>query len=192
MHRHRFKFHATAGLSILLLCGCTSVEHWTLTGALWDNERLASHREPAIPPDLRLYEGTGDVVVTYYESSDSSDRRIHRGYALRENNERIREQQKPNFLKETPERGVEIPQTTTGTDASDGLYALVSEDGRKFSLVRDGKIEGPHELPVYLRTSGTRAKIALTPVTIVGDTIIYASVLGIIFIANGGLNEVQF
>jgi hypothetical protein len=182
-----------ATLSISVFCGCANVDHWTLTGALWDNESLALYREPAIPPHLRLYDQKSDVVVTYYETSDSSDRRTHRAYNLKSNDERIRQQQKPRFLNTTPESGPEIPQLpATSNDHPGSLYVIVSNDEKTFTLVRDGKSEGPYELPVYSLTSGTPAKIALTPVTLIGDTIIYASVIGIIAVGHGALNGLTF
>lgn len=57
---------ATVGL-MFLATGCETVEHYSLTYKLWNNDDFRKHSEPAPNPNLMLFdtEDRGDVLVQY-------------------------------------------------------------------------------------------------------------------------------
>ena len=179
-----------AGL-LLLSTGCQSVEDCSLTARLWQNDSFRSFREPAPHPNLALFAGTNraDVLVLYDELSEKRPAVVRRAYYLQPNQARVAAGKKPCFVK--PSAANELvpvpvmpPQTAaTNPPAPGTVYAVATGAGREFTLFWSTGIAETEELPVYCETSGTAAKIALTPLAVTGDIVVVTAVVAAVWIA---------
>jgi hypothetical protein len=126
--------------------------------------------------------------------SDSSGRVRRRAYLLYPNLERIRENKRPEFVKPALANGVkpiellDSPLSKADPHSTPGIYAVMARGGREFTLRRAGGIEGPYELPDYLKSNGTVARVVLTPLAVAADSVmvgLVASVVGAYMLAKG-------
>ena len=59
-------------------------------------------------------------------------------------------------------------------------YAVVTKEGRGFTLYPPMEPESAFDLPVYAETSGTATRILLTPFAVVGDTVMVGAVATVV------------
>jgi hypothetical protein len=155
-----------------LCCGC-------VTKRLWEEKAF---NEPSPQPNLQLYysEQKNDVLAVYDELREPSSSVTRRSYYL---NAARASTGKPLFVdpRETNQlqqiqvvakKVTELPHLHTNN------YAVVGES--TFSVRMNGVDKGPYELPVYPSGLHQGTQIALTPLAIVADTVIVASVVGAI------------
>jgi hypothetical protein len=172
-----FRFVA-AGL-LLLGTGCETVEKYSLTYRLWDNDDLRKWSEPAPNPNLALFEATqgADILVQYDAMSEKHSAVVRRSYYLQQNAERVAAGKKPQLIRSpVPDRIRAIPVLPAQGDVSQPpaelpSYAVLTNGGRAFTLYRPLKSEATFDFPVYAETSGTPTRLMLTPLAVAGDTV---------------------
>ncbi len=59
-------------------------------------------------------------------------------------------------------------------------YAVLSNQGRGFTLYRPTDSKATFDLPVYAETSGTPTRIMLTPFAVAGDTVMVGVVAAVV------------
>ncbi len=175
-----------AGLT-LAVAGCSTVEDYSLTCRLWADPELRKFSEPAPDPKLALFEGTNgaDVLVQYDAVSEKHSLVRRQAYYLRESEALVAAGKKPKLAPTSEAVGLKpIPVLPTAAVATNVLaelpYALVTREGRGFTLHRLAKPDGEFELPVYPEKSGTPTRVALTPFAVAGDTVMVGVGVGII------------
>ena len=181
------------------LTGCETVKEYSLSYKLWTNDEMRSFAEPAADPRLALFanrRGEG-VLVQYDETSEKNEQVRRRAYFLEPNAERITQHEKPRFVDPQASATMSpVPQTQTRawvTNVAAGQTPLTAwtENGRDFSLLRDGEVDGPYALPVYQESNATLVRVTLTPFAAAGDTVmvgVVASVVALYFACQGGLS----
>ena len=140
------------------LCGC-------VTGALWEPEALDGFNKPAHEANVQVSRYENDWLVEYNEVNEDSARVRRRTYALYANEDRVRGQKAPRFVK--------------GTVATSGeVRAVMSDNGQEFTLYDGDTTVGVYALPMYPKPSGRVKQILLTPLTVAVDaTIVSACVV---------------
>ncbi len=183
------------GLLAILLSGCETVHRYSFTYRLWDTDDFRKFSEPAPNPNLALFEnGNHDEILVQYDALSEKHSTVkRRSYYLATNQERIDAGKAPEFEERvvneqfnpirvfelTPVEG--LPETLP--------CAVVSSQGRAFTLHRSPNETHTYDLPVYPETSGTALRIALTPFAVVGDTVMVggvAAVVGFLLWVQGG------
>ncbi len=185
-------------LLVMAGTGCAFVREHSITGTMWESPNFKQFAEPALPPQVALYErpSGGGVVVQYTEHSERHASLRSRAYVLSsENRDRTEAGKRPIFVSTnglgalTPILPCADAAQCTNQAASHTAYAVES-DGKSFTLYRPRLVDGPYKLPVYPETMGHGLRVALTPLTITADVAIYGSVIGIFaaaeWIAGGG------
>jgi len=194
--KYRAKCAAGFFLLSLVLCGCETVKNYSVTHKVWNNEEWRHFAEPAPSSRLALFETAhgNDILVQYDEMSDTSGRIRQRAYLLYPNLQRIRENKRPDFVKPALANGVkpirlqDSPLSTADAHPAPGFYAVIAKGGREFTLYRAGGTEGPYELPDYLKSNSTAARVLLTPLAVAADSVmvgLVASVVGAYGLAHG-------
>lgn len=176
-----------AGL-VLAGAGCSTVEDYSLTSRLWAYDQLHKFNQPAPDPKLALFEGANgvDVLVVYDALSDKHSTVRRQAYYLEESEALIDAGKKPRLVIPAEVGGLKaipvLPARVAATNffPESFSYAVVTREGRGFTLYRATKPEGEFELPVYPETGGTPARVALTPLAVAGDTVIVAVGVGIV------------
>jgi len=176
-----------AGL-LLLATGCQTVENYSLTYRVWDNDSWCKFSDPLPNPNLALFEATNnaDVLVQYDAFSEKHSKVKRRAYYLRPNQARIDAGTKPELVKPSAADGMKpipvLPTQGALTNQPPGLpaYAVVTKEGRGFTLYRPMESESTFDLPVYVETSGTPIRIVLTPFAVAGDTVMVGAVAAVV------------
>jgi len=177
-----------AGL-LLFGTGCETVEKYSLTYRLWDNEDLRKWSEPAPNPNLSLFQATNgaDVLVQYDAFSEKHSTVKRRAYYLQPNDARIAAGKKPELVSLAVADGMKpIPLLPTQSDITNlpperPAYAVVTKEERGFTLYQPMASAVSFDLPIYAETSGTATRLVLTPFAVVGDTVmvgVVATVVG--------------
>jgi hypothetical protein len=169
---------------LLLLTGCETVEKYSLTYRLWDNEDLSKFSEPAPNPNLALFETSNpaNVLVQYDALGEKHIEVTRRSYYLWPNQARVAEGKKPRWVKPAVTEGMKPIPVMAYQDAPTNLppertaYAVTSQEGRAFSLYRPPEPKETYDLPVYPETYGTAIRLAFTPFAIAGDTVMVCGV----------------
>lgn len=173
-------------LGALILTGCETCEEYSLTHKLWNNGELRKFSEPAPDPKLALARAGGDVLVEYDALSEKHSVVKRRAYYLQANQERVLAGQAPKFLEPLPAEGltpIQVFDSQTAVPDPPPLlagYAVISKEGRAFTLYWPATPAEGYELPVYLETQGTAVKVALTPFAVAGDTVMVSLVVGVV------------
>ena len=169
------------------------------THALWKESNLDAWNEPADDPHLRLFDTPRhkDVLVVYDEYSERHDSVHQRGYWLMQNQKRIEQRRRPEFVEVLfPQNLTPIP-VFVATNAPEtgssppGPYAVVSTNLHSFILYSASNNGGPYRLPVYNDGSGQAARIALTPLAVLADLTIIGGFIAAEIWAGGGFNSVH-
>jgi hypothetical protein len=168
------------------LTGCESASEYTLTGRMWDDGVGDKFQLPAAEPNLKLAQTADgkDVVVQYDEAFGANSSTKRRAYLLLTNQSRVANHRKPHFiaiaradaLAVTP---LEINSLSNVPAGDTALCVNIRPDKHGFVLFSNRATIGSYELPVYSR-NGTTVRAFLTPLTVTGDVIIYASLVGIV------------
>ncbi len=53
-------------------------------------------------------------------------------------------------------------------------------NGQESLLHHNGATEGPYELPIYLQGNATIVRVAMTPIAMIGDTVMVGLVAGVV------------
>ena len=169
---------------MLLFTGCGTVEKYSLTYRLWDNEDLSKYNEPAPNPNLALFEtaNLANVLVQYDSLGEKHTEITRRSYYLWPNQARVAEGKKPRWVRPVVTEGMKpIPvlsdqDAATNSSPARTLYAVTIREGRAFNLYRPPEAKETYDLPVYPETYGTTIRVALTPFAIAGDTLMVCGV----------------
>ncbi len=176
-----------AGLP-LLGTGCETARKYSLTYRLWDNGDLRKWSEPAPNPNLALFEATNgaDVLVQYDALSERRSAVKRRAYYLLQNEARIAAGKKPKSARPSAADGLKPIAVLSTQSAVTNLppelpaYAVVTKEGRGFTLYRPPQPLTTFDLPVYPETSGTPTRIVLTPLAVAGDTVMVGAVVVVV------------
>lgn len=177
-------------LLLLTLCGCTN-------SALWKNHALSRFHEPGNPSQVAIHQSADArrVLIEYNEICEESEHKERRAYWLA-----LGETSKPNphrpvFVSCDTAQGlpsVPLIEPQDGAAIScTGLCAVVSTNGREFTIYSDGRDVGHYRLPVYEDSSGRLKRIALTPLTVAADATIVGGLIGLWLWSEGGLSDVH-
>jgi len=177
-----------AAVLLLLVTGCETVEKYSLTYRVWDNDDWRKFSEPAPNPNLALFKGTNraDLLVQYDAFSEKHSTVKRRAYYLHPNQARIGAGTKPKWVKSSVADGMKpiavLPMRSTVTNLPPELpaYGVVAKEGRGFTLYCRMESEATFDLPVYAETSGTPTRIMLTPFAVAGDTIMVGAVAAVV------------
>ena len=172
----------------VLLTGCATVEKYSLTHRLWDNEDMRKWSEPAPNPNLALFEATNgvDVLVQYDALSERHSTVSRRAYFLHSNQARIEAGAKPEWIGPRVADGLKTipvmsaPEALTNQPHGMPAYAVLIKEGRGFVLFRPPEAEATYDFPVYPETCGTPTRIALTPFAVAGDTVMVGLVSAVV------------
>ena len=172
---------------VLLLTGCETVEKYSLTYRLWDNEDLSKFSEPAPNPNLALFETSDpeNVLVQYDALGEKHTAIARRSYYLWPNQARVAAGMKPRWVKPAGTEGakpipvISYPEDATNLPPEPTAYAVTTQEGRGFSLYRPDEPKKAFDLPVYPETHGTATRLALTPFAIAGDTVMVCGVAAV-------------
>ena len=172
------------GCLVPFFTGCSDLADYSLTGRLWEHGDASDRSLPAPHPNLCLYETADrrDILVIYDETHDDSGVIRRRAYLLNANKARIDEGRGPRFVRvRHMDRLLTIPVESpaplqTNNDAGAEMRAFLLADGRHFTIVSQGAEAGEFYLPAYVSFSGRAGRIALTPLTVSADVVIYGSI----------------
>ena len=139
------------------LCGC-------MTSALWEPEALDGFNKPAREANVQVFRYDSDWLVQYDEVNEDSARVRRRAYTLYANDDRVRGHKSPHFVTGPVATGVEA-------------RAVMSDNGREFTLYDGETTVGTYELPFYPKPSGRVKQILLTPLTVAVDATIASAVV---------------
>ena len=194
----QYRVQRVVGFLLLsvLLSGCEAVRNYSVTHKVWNNEEWRQFAVPAPSPHLAIFKAANcnDILIQYDELTDTSGRIRRRAYLLYPNLERIRENKRPDFLKPALLNGVkpiqfqDSPSSAADPHSTPGFYAVTARGGREFTLYRAGGTEGPYELPEYLKSNRTVARVLLTPLAVAADSVmvgLVASVVAAYVLAHG-------
>ena len=175
-------------LFALLLTGCERVEKYSLTYRVWDNEDWREFSEPAPNPNLALFEATNHAhVLVEYDAFSEKHSTVKRcAYYLHTNQARVDIGTMPALVNPSAAEGmIPIPVlptqgALTNQPSERHAYAVVTKEGRGFTLYRPRESESTFDLPVYTETSGTPTRIVLTPFAVAGDTVMVGAVAAVV------------
>jgi hypothetical protein len=182
---------------LLLFTGCETVHEYSLTYKVWDTDDFRRWSEPAPDPSLALFE-TSDharLLVAYNAYSEKHSKAKRQAYYLQPNQARIDARKAPKFVPPVVPTGMRpIPVVDASALATNPLpnlasYAVLDTSGRAFTLYPQAEPLDPLRLPVYPESSGTALRVALTPLAVVGDTVmvgLVASVAAVIIACESG------
>ena len=181
-------FQLVAAGLLLLVTGCETVEKYSLTYRLWDNDDLRKWSEPAPNPNLALFEATqgADILVQYDAMSEKHSAVVRRSYYLQQNAERIAAGKKPKLIQGSVSDGMRpvpvLPAQGAASHPPSAFpsYAVVTNEGRAFTLYRPPESGATFDFPVYLETSGTPTRLMLTPLAVAGDTVMVGVVAAVV------------
>jgi len=179
------------------LTGCETVQEYSLTYRLWDNSDLKKWNEPAVNPNLALFEDTNraDVLVCYDALSEKRSAVRAQAYYLKSNQARIAAKKKPKFVVPSAAGGLKSIPVLSAAETSKNLlprpsaYAITTAGGRGFTLYKTNTASGPFALPVYVEASCAPARVVLTPLAMAGDTVmvgVVGSVAGFFWWMSSG------
>ncbi len=166
-------------LPIMLLVGCVLFLSGCTT-ALWEHDRFAHYRYPAVPNHLQLgYSAERkDVLVQYKEAREEDDLIRNRTYWLEPNCARIGAGHKPKYVsaKEIPNlTPIPITNEVMLTRLTTELHAVVSYDS--FTLYSGNQELNVYKLPVYAAASQRVKQVLLTPFAALIDATIIGAVI---------------
>ena len=177
-----------AVLVLVMLSGCETVQEYSLSYKLWNNEDFRKWSEPAPDPHLALFETPAhtNLLVAYDAFSEKHSVVKRQAYYLQPNQARIKAGKAPKLvspataagMSSIPVLGAKAIVTIPLTQLTN--YAILAESGREFSLHPQAEPVDGFPLPVYPESTGTMICVALTPVAVVGDTAMVGLVAGFV------------
>ncbi len=181
-----------AAASLLIAGGGCETSYPSMTCGMWNHSTFRSFREPAPEPRLIVYQATNraDYLVTYDEFSEASGSLRRRAFYLEANQKRLQSGRRPRFARlPSPEKLHALPMSGASTAGPPGtpagpasaavLVEMMADDGRVFAVTtRDGR-RTEVELPTYPAPAGETVRVLLTPLAVVGDAVVAATIVGI-------------
>ena len=148
------------------------------TKTLWEEGRFVRFREPALAPNLELFqaENSNKFLITYDEETDEGTHQKRRAFWADITGDPPQNPFRPDFTSTTISRHFR-PVPLVHEPAPRNLSAIATNDSRVFILFKDGQQIWTQPLPVYEDRSGRTKQIALTPVTLVADITIIGGVI---------------
>ncbi len=173
---------------LAMVTGCETVEQYSLSYKLWNNEDFHKWSEPAPEPHLAVFEAQGhtNLLVAYDAFSEKHSIVKRQAYYLQPNQARISAGKAPKFVAPVAAAGMrsipvlEAKAMVTNPPTHSTNYAILSMSGREFTLHPQAEPLGAFPLPVYPESSGTVIRVAMTPVAVVGDTVMLGLVAAIV------------
>ena len=178
-------WRALSQLSLLALLSCLMTG--CVTAALWEDGRFVRFREPAAPPNLRLFESEAkhDILVQYDEWLDVSEKLRPRTYWLGQDRKPFSNPHKPAFVSSRAVKGLSpIPiYDSSGfvAQANVGLAAVRVWNPAGFTLYFGDRVLGHYALPVYEVGLARTKKVLLTPLAVTADAGIVAGYLFLLY-----------
>ena len=168
--------------------GCKTETSPFFTGRLWENRTFESFYEPAPGTNVEVYRSLrpDDYLVAYDESHETSDKIRRRAFYLNASVERINQGKKPSFVSPRKAAGLEavpvIPEAAIQSELkTNGIVSIsISADGQRLMVQEPDGEKVEFRLPTYPAASGPALRVALTPLAVVGDTVLVASIVGIV------------
>ena len=168
--------------------GCSTDTSPFFTCRLWQNGTFESFYEPAPSSNLEVFRSLRpqDYLVTYDESHETRDKIRRRAFYLSANLGRINQGRKPHFVSPRKAVGLAtvavIPAAEIQSVAkTNGIVAIsISADGQQLTLQEPDGERVEFRLPTYAAASGPVLRVVLTPLAVVSDTVMIASVVGIL------------
>lgn len=168
--------------------GCTTDTSPFFTCRLWQNATFENFYEPASPANLEVYRSLKpqDFLVTYDESHETRDKIRRRAFYLNANLDRINQGRKPHFVSPRKAEGLTtvavIPEAEIQSVAKTNgiVWIFISADGQRFTVQKPDGGTMEFRLPTYPAASGPALRVVLTPLAVVGDTVLVATVVGIV------------
>jgi hypothetical protein len=158
------------------------------TYALWTNGNLDAYKEPALSPNLRLYESKqkNDILVVYKEYAERNESTNTRAYWLNKNEKRVENQYAPGFVRKgSASHLTPIPVFYSVPEKADftrGSYAVCETNQQSFKLFSNGREICSFSLPVYKDRRGSIEKIALTPFAVSADVTVVGACAGVYYL----------
>ena len=158
-----------------------------VTSALWEDGRFTRFREPAAPPNLRLFESAQrqDILVKYDEWLDVNEKLKSRTYWLGQDRESSNNPHRPAFVSARTAEGLSpIPIYNASAfvaETNAGLAAVLVWNPTGFTLYSGDRVLGNYALPVYDDGLATTKKILLTPLAATADAGLIAGYLFLIY-----------
>lgn len=174
---------------LVLVCSIVLTQSACLTPKLWSESRERDFSRPAPHPRLALHQApAGDrVLVSYDELSDNRAAVRRRAFFLHPNLDRLAAGKKPAFVSPAIADSLQpVPVVTGNQVASAPVFAAAERNDSRITFYQGAKSFGPVDLPVYPNRLTDVARIALTPLAIAGDVVIFASFFGFFGLAYGG------
>jgi hypothetical protein len=173
---------------LLIVSGCETVQEYSLSYKLWNNEDFRKWNEPAPDPHLALFETPArtNLLVAYDAFSEKRSVVKRQAYYLQPNQVRIKAGKAPKLVAPAASAGMNsIPvlgAKTIATNPPPHLtnYAIIAETGREFTMHPQAQPAEAYQLPVYPESTGMIIRVALTPVAVVGDTAMVGLVAGVV------------
>jgi len=172
-------------------CGCQSVRECSLTGRLWEHG-TRSFCQPLANPNLALFDAKTDVLVQYSAISDRHDGVLRRSYFLDANRDRINAGKAPHFYHWKPHRDwASIPVNARPSEDANILYFAMA-GGKSFTMFRPERPPEVCQLPEFCDDWEPWPRVALTPLAVTGDVLIFSAVVGFVsgyeYLQGGGPN----
>jgi hypothetical protein len=184
MNRRAWFVRLTGLFLVVLLPGC---EH-SFTYKLWQQDQFRHHREPATNAAVAVYYAPRqkDFLVAYNSLRDGDSAPRRQAYFLGANEALVRDHQKPK-LTATNRLVLEAVPVNLDTDA-----VPRAQFHRELIISTEAGDIGPYALPVYVESTGTGTKAALTPLAVAGDITCLAFIAGffaVLAYAHGGCHD---
>jgi len=168
-----------------LFSGCETVHEYSLSYKVWDTDDFRKWSEPSSDPRLALFETPDhtNLLVQYDAFSEKHSVIKRQAYYLQPNQARIAAGKAPKFVPPAAPEGMrpipvfEARALATNRPTALTNYAIVADSGREFTLHPQAVPLGAFPLPVYPENSGTVTRIALTPLAVIGDTVMVGLVV---------------
>ena len=150
---------ALALVATLPLTGCQTYGEYGLTHKLWSDPGFTDYYEPAGTAGMKSFQRPpgARLLVTYDERRENDSSLRRRAFFLPDSTKALAAQRKPGFTSPKPDAGwAEIPVIAAGQPPPTApLYLRLATDNKSFTIVRDGVVEGPYQLPTYVDRSST-------------------------------------
>jgi hypothetical protein len=167
------------------LTGCEDLADKSLTGKVWNN-LAANHDGPAPDPNLKIFQAPDrkDFLVQYDEARDRNATIKRRAYWLYASERRVEKGKKPHFVNPHKADRLQAVKVETNSvpdaivDSALPTGAVLLFDHRHFTLVSNGSDLGTFYLPAYGDGASRAQLVVLTPVAVVGDTVIVLVIVG--------------
>jgi len=170
-------------MALLLSCGGCA------TGHLWKESRLASFNEPALDPQLEIFEvpPQNDFLAVYNELR-ANDQVRRRAYFLCANKTRTDAARKPQFVQvpDLPSlKKVTIFPPGQNVIATRGQAAVRMLGARQFVLQIGEDDVGHFDLPVYKDALSTSEQVLVTPLAVSIDATVVGGAIFVWSVAHG-------